>query len=274
MASDTEQRTEQATVARRRRAREEGRVAEIRDLCPALSLLAAFLLLTYAALPSFEKLTGSVRGMFETISSRTGADVDAILLLIDEAVLLAGRILLPFAFLLWAITFLSGVVQTGFLFRPVAASPQFRRLSPFSGIARLMSWRAGGRGLFAVLKLGVLAFVLIYGASQFLVAGSRFDPERLMNESVPEVAGWSTGALLNLGAWTALGLLALAVLDWAFQRWLLERDLRMTRREILEEQKEQEVRPVVRERRRLARKWLLSPSTGAGTAHESPGDLL
>jgi flagellar biosynthetic protein FlhB len=70
-----------------------------------------------------------------------------------------------------------------------------------------------------------------------------------------EVGGWEQirlicGTVYDIGLWIAIILLIIALLDYVYQRWKHERDLRMTKEEVKEEMRRMEGDPVMKARRR------------------------
>jgi flagellar biosynthetic protein FlhB len=141
----------------------------------------------------------------------------------------------------------AGALQAGLRISLQPLSPNWNRLNPFLGWQRLLSTKSWVRMAMTAGK-GVLAAVIGYGviradAPRWMAAGS-------LPEAV--VAAWQSGLRLAIGL--SLALLALAAIDYLFQRWKHEADLRMTRQELIEERRSDEGDPHIRARmRRLLR---------------------
>jgi flagellar biosynthesis protein FlhB len=85
-------------------------------------------------------------------------------------------------------------------------------------------------------------------------------------EGVESFAADGLGLALDATIFGALGIVVLGLVDWGCQRWRLERALRMTRRELLDERRAGEGDPELRRawRRRgrsLLRRWLRREAT-------------
>ena len=63
---------------------------------------------------------------------------------------------------------------------------------------------------------------------------------RMTDMGIGQIFGLSGGLILDLGFRIVAALLILALLDYAFQRWDYEKNLKMTRQEIKEELKQHE----------------------------------
>jgi flagellar biosynthetic protein FlhB len=119
------------------------------------------------------------------------------------------------------------------------------RLSPLGGLQRIFSAANMVRLGFGVCKLIVIlsvSCVALYNQREALFGLAGLAP--------PALAAQMTHILF----WTALkvgaALLVLAMLDYAYQRWRHERDMRMTPQELREELKNLEGNPQVIARRK------------------------
>lgn len=243
-----EERTEPATPRRRREARERGHVARSADVSAAAVLLAGVLALEFFGarfVGGFSTaLTGVLGGLGE--AGREGADLP-----FGAAFRAVAFGALPLLVAVVVAGLAANLVQVGFLLTAKPLVPSMERLDPFQGFQRLFSGRSMARLLFGLLKAGAVAGTTI------LTLGS--ERARLLGlsglEFEPMLAG-SAELILLLSLRVVLALLAIAVLDYAYQRWQYERDLRMSRREVREELKRYEGDPQVKDRRRALLKRL------------------
>jgi flagellar biosynthetic protein FlhB len=81
--------------------------------------------------------------------------------------------------------------------------------------------------------------------------------------AVPEAALFLTQTLFWTTMKVAIALLVLAILDYGFQRWKFEQDLRMTPQEVREEMKNLEGDPQVAARRRQVQRQLAQSRVSA-----------
>jgi flagellar biosynthetic protein FlhB len=238
------------TPHRRQQARQEGHVAKSHDLGSA-----AMLLLGLAVLMT---LGGSLAGFLaeycrSQLGGRPWLVADAEFLTGEwNAVLWAlGRRLLPILGLLCLGGVAVNVLQTGFLFLPQRLSFDFGRISPAHGWQRIFSF-AGlvqlGFGVFKLIAVLGAAAAVLYQQREAVLGLAALPPPALAH-GMAQVLLW-TG--LKLGA----ALLVLAVLDYAYQRWRHERDLRMTPQELREEMRNLEGDPQVIGRRKQMQREL------------------
>ena len=121
-------------------------------------------------------------------------------------------------------------MQVGFLFVPTRISVDIERINPLKGLRRLFSPATAmrlGFGLFKVVVIAVVAFVSLYDRWAEIIAASQLEPGAI----ALLISGITLWTCLKIG----VALLLLALLDYAFQRWKHEQDLRMTQQEIRQE---------------------------------------
>jgi flagellar biosynthetic protein FlhB len=243
-------RTEAPTPRRIREARSKGQVAHSRDLAAAIALLGAIGALALAG-PSFvEGLTSALRGSLENLH-RMPEDADAVraAIVAAGAASLRGAALLLLAIVAAAAA--SHLVQVGFLFTVDPILPQSSRLDPSEGMRRAFSWRTGVRLLGGLVRGAVVAAVLaatLWKEWPVLLS--------LSQRELPEAIQVASSTAFALALRAALALLALGLLDWAYQRWQHRRDLSMSRQEVRDELRRFEGDPAIRDRRRALRRRL------------------
>jgi flagellar biosynthesis protein FlhB len=229
MADYAGEKTLEPTPHRRQQARQQGHVAKSHDLASAAVLLAGLGLLLL--------LGGSLVGfLFDYCRSQLGGEawqsIDSQFVVDHWNAMLWGlaRYLLPILGLICAAGVAINVLQAGFLFLPQKLAPDFANVDPLSGLRRIFSADNLVRlalGMFKVATVAVVAGVVLYSQRDALLGLSGLAPSVLARQFVRITIG--TG--LKVGA----GLLVLAVLDYAYQRWRYEQDLKMTPQELREE---------------------------------------
>jgi flagellar biosynthetic protein FlhB len=143
------------------------------------------------------------------------------------------------------------VAQTGLLFLPEKVQPKFSHLDPIQGLQRIFSLAGAVRLGFGMLK------VLIVAAVAYFSLADRWEEVLAMTglELLP-IGGLMGELLLWTGLKIAGALLLLAALDYGFQWWKQEQDLRMTPQEVREEMKDLQGDPQVIARRRSVQRQL------------------
>ncbi|HEY8394642.1 MAG TPA: EscU/YscU/HrcU family type III secretion system export apparatus switch protein [Thermaerobacter sp.] len=244
------------TPRRLREARRRGEVARSQDLLAALSLLvvggAAAALVPAAA----AALGRTATRFWSRPPAGDWTVADAARILREAAVGGIGAAA-PLALLAWGVILVAGAAQTGLVFTAVPLAPRLDRLDPVAGLRRLWSRRALVELLKALIKVAVMGGVLARGvlaAREALLASVGAPAAAVLLEA----AGWARRLLL----WGAEAYLAVAVLDYAYQRWEHQQALRMSLQEWKQDHRETEGDPLLKQRlrqrqRQLARQRML-----------------
>jgi flagellar biosynthetic protein FlhB len=156
-----------------------------------------------------------------------------------------AQLLVPILAATLVVALTAHLLQTGFLFRPQRIAPDFSRTSPLAGLGRLFTMDSFGRLAFGLLKLGIIggiAFGGLWGRRDELIALAALGPGQIATQAW-EIC-WESVAQI------AVALVALAVVDYLWQRWKLVRQLRMTPQDLREEARELDGNPQTRTRRR------------------------
>lgn len=243
-------RTEPATQRRREEARERGQVARSVDLSSALILLAALLALHFFGRTFIGSIFGALRGILENLHNVGEDPADAMR---EYASFFVAVILgmLPFLAMVFAMALASGFLQVGFLFTFKPLEPNLERLDPIAGIGRIFSIRSLMRLVAGLAKLFVITAVVA-----ITLWGERYVLLGLLDRAFQEIVGYLVELSFMLSIRAVIALLVLGILDFGWQRFQHERDIRMSRQEIREELKRFEGDPKIRERRRAIQRQL------------------
>jgi len=242
--------SQEPTPHRRQKAREEGQVAKSQDLGSAVMLILGLLCLMM--------LGGGVVEFLGDFSQRQlggeawlSADVDFVTTQFNGTLGgLAGCVLPIFGLLLVGAVAVN-LAQVGFLFIPKKLAPDITRLDPLKGLQRMFSLSNLVRLVFSIFKILVIAtvaFVCLYQERDTIL--------NLTAMSVRQIAAYMVDVLLGIALKVGLALLILAILDYAFQRWKHEQDIKMTPQEVREEMKHLEGSPETKARRRQVQRQL------------------
>lgn len=241
---EREARTEQATPRRRQEARERGQVARSADLSSALMLLIGLLFIRFygpVLLEGIKDLSVEIIGWMgrpEDVGRQSGHYM---------WVLGWGlaRLLAPMLFFLMAMGLAVNWLQIGFVLSGEPLKPNLNKINPINGLSRMLS----ARGL---MMLTVSLLKVAAGAAVFTLR-LNWEIKRIMvlPSLTPQGALSAVGGMVfRVGLELGILLLVLAVIDFIFQRYQHEQDLKMTPQEVKEEMKRMEGDPAIRARRR------------------------
>ena len=235
------ERTLPPSELRKRQARMRGQSARSGDLVAVAALVGSM-----AALAAFGPgLLAALEDMLVvTLGGQAAAPADAWHLLMERLprVLIAAT---PLVLAGLVVALLANVAQVGFVFTAGPLAPRADRVSPSANLHRLTSRRTLVRTVMTLVKLAVVAavaFETVGSAVPSIVSAA--------GAACRELPGKAGNLAMTLAMRLGAVLLVLAVLDWLYQRWQHGQDLKMTRREQLEDLRQTEGDPLTRSRRR------------------------
>lgn len=235
------------TPRHRKKAREQGRYARSEDLANAILLLVAMSILWFTGPHMFAELQSLLS---QALEGRLVAKAE--LVGSFQAQLLSGLILvLP----MLASVVISAVIyqwfQSGFQVMPGRVTFDPGRLSWARGASKLASGGGIPKVSFGLLKIAVL--VCIIGSDLWANAHKVLMASSLSTVSMTGLLGQM---LLICGFKVAGALIALGLLEYAYQWWYFERSLMMTDEEMREDLKSESVNPQLLGRRNQLRQDL------------------
>jgi flagellar biosynthetic protein FlhB len=245
MAEQTGEKTEVPTPKRRREARERGQVARSADLTAAAVILGALLLLNWTGGGMMLALQESMRRAVGPRNLHDFSASGAITALIDIA-LPVLRSLVPMFGGLLLVAVVINLLQVGFLFSTKRLAPDIAGISPIKGVKKIFG---GGRGAVGLL-MNLLKLSLVTAAGYSAVHGRLGEIVSVQALDFGQIFVFGGGLVFDVGVRIAVILLVLAIIDYAWQRFRFERDLRMTKQEVKEELKSMEGDPLIKQRRR------------------------
>ncbi len=242
MPADAEEKTEPATPRRRNEARAKGQVARSQDVTAAVLLLSGFIALAILGPGLWNTLLMITRAAFQGDGVYRSVDLPPFARAVaGEALKRVGPLLL----VLFMAMLLALYAQIGFLFTLQPLMPSLAKLNPISGIKRLFSIRSVMLAAVNFVKLLVVGFVgyltLVGGADAILFA---------VTFGFREVFALGSSLMFDLTMRLGVVLLVVALLDFAWQRYQKERDMRMTKEEVKDELRSMEGDPLIKRRRR------------------------
>ncbi|HYB65707.1 MAG TPA: flagellar biosynthesis protein FlhB [Steroidobacteraceae bacterium] len=237
-----QERTEQPTAKRLEQAREQGQVPRSSDLAAAAVLLTAAIGLELLGRWCGGQLHALMRAGLSLPRERA-LDESAALGAFGGAALHALYACAPLFGLTLLAALAAPIALGGRGFHPRALVPDFSRLSPGAGFARMFSLNGAvelGKAFAKFLLLALVAALVLWQQSGAIL-GLSAQPAPV---AIAHAASMAAFALLALAGTLAL----IAGLDVPWQLWRYTQGLRMTRAQIREEMKETEGAPEIKGR--------------------------
>ena len=263
------ERTEAATPRRLEQAREDGRVARSRELSTFATVLAAAGGLWFMGGTLGARMAGLI-GTGLSFARPLATDPALMLAQVQRLSLGALLTLLPWLALIIVVALASATLLNGWLFTLKPLVPDWSRLDPLRGLARMLSLHGALELAKALLKA-----LFVGGVAAAVIWGDRDAALGLASQSLdPGIAALARlvggGCLAIVGA-----MLAVVAIDVPFQLWEHHRNLRMTREDVRREAKETEGDPRVKARirsqqREAARKRMMAEVPKADVVVTNP----
>jgi flagellar biosynthesis protein FlhB len=234
------EKTEKATPKKRQEARQKGQVAKSTDVSVAISLLAMFFLFMFEAKSIGSGLSDIMTSIFRnglTMSWSEGSLQSFFTGLVYQV----GKMVAPVLVLGLVIGLFTNIIQVGFLFTAEALQFKPERLNPIEGFKKIYSWRAIVELMKSLLKIAVvgLATFSILWMNQGNLVG-------LVSLPLAESLGIIGRMVLQMGLTASILLIVISGLDYAYQRFDYEKNLRMSKQDIKDEYKKSEGDPLIK----------------------------
>lgn len=242
MAEDQDEKTEQATDTRREEFRKRGQVAVTRELATAVVFLTAAGMLFTLGRFFFQNLSEVFNVSFGLTMLKLVKDNQ----FGDLFFFIGGKIMLllaPVMIVAMIIGVVTQVLQTGLLQIEDALSPNLDRINPMNALGRIFSMKGMVDLLKSLIKMGVVLSTIY-----FLLKSEINQIPFLSQMSINEIFSYMGRVLFKLLMGTGIFILVLAVADYFYQRWQIEREMMMTKQEVKEEHKSREGDPIIKAR--------------------------
>ncbi len=267
-----QERTEQATPKRRQEAREKGNVAKSREIPSVLILLVSLMVFHFTSQWMLKEFFGFMRFFFGHASELNLTDTGTQTLFV-MVMKFVGVVLFPILVGVMAAALFGNFLQIGFLWTAEPLIPKFDRLDPIKGFKRLFSIQSFAELLRSILK------ILIVGYVAYLTVKHRYyQLPGLVVLGVADILKFSLSVSFDILYRTCWVLVVLAILDYGYQRWQYERDLRMSKQEVKDEFKQREGDPLIKARirkmqREIARRRMMEAIPKADVVITNPTHL-
>ncbi|MCE5264236.1 MAG: flagellar biosynthesis protein FlhB [Deltaproteobacteria bacterium] len=270
MAEENDQeRTEQATSKRRQDAREKGQVAKSRELASVAVLGACLVYFYFNASDLAARLMALMRTSFRS-SGQTTVSTDTIQPLLTDLLYQTFALLAPFLLVAVIAGLMINILQVGILFSAEAITPKYSKIDPFKGLQRLFSMRSFVELIKSILKMAVIGFV-----AYLTISGESSKLLPLMDLGARDILSYLGKISFKILLSTCCVLIILAILDYGYQKWEHEKSLKMSMKEIKDENKETEGDPLIKGRikklqREMARRRMMAAVPKADVVITNP----
>lgn len=238
------------TQHRKQEARKQGQVAKSQDLGSALLLvvgIALIMTLGRSLVDFLGQFTATQLGGDAWLNANTETFTSFTYQLLGDL----ARHVLPMFVALMLVAILVNVAQVGFMFLPDKLGLDFTRLDPIKGVQRIFNLQGFMRLGMGILKIAIataVAIAVLWREVATIIG--------LAGLATMDVATYLCDVVMWTSLKVAVALLILSLLDYAFQFWKHNQDLKMTDQELKEEMKNLEGDPQLIAKRKMIQRQL------------------
>ncbi len=233
-------RTEEPTARKLRKAREDGQVARSIELPAAAIVIGSFLLILMMGGWLMTRLADLFVSSF-IFNTKTLSKPELLPVALGDSLHQAFVLFIPLILLTILLALVASGLTGGYFLSLKAVAPKASKLDPVQGFKRMF-------GTHALVELGkaILKFVLVTGVLWASIAANT-DTLVAIGRMSLEPALWAAGLMIAKSAvWVALSLALIAVIDVPYQKYAFIKRMRMTKQEVKDEMKDIEGRPEVK----------------------------
>jgi len=237
------EKTEKATPKKRQDSRKKGQVLKSPDVTSAIVLLSVFVFLFFFAgflrneIFSFFSVAFTNYMLIETLT------IDTAIIIYKDMLLEMAMVLLPIMLVAMVAAIAANFFQFGLLFTTEPLKLDLKKLDPIQGLKRIFSIKAIIELLKSILKISfigsVTTLILWMNLEQVLALSFKTAWDTL------STVGWLTG---TMGVAASCVLLFISVLDFFYQKFDYEKNLKMSKQDIKDEHKNSDGDPIIKSR--------------------------
>lgn len=235
MSGSAGEKTEKATPKRRADARKEGQVARSMDMNGAVVLLASLMVLSAMAPRMMQSLKEMMSTTLATISTPEVVTKDGLGPIVTENALVMAKVIGPIAAVCMVAGLIVNVAQVKWEPSAKPIKPNFKKINPLTGAKNVFGpqmYFESGKTVAKVSAVGGIAALALFPKFDELAALVGMPPQQLL----PHMADLILGIAQRAGA----AYLVIAIIDYAWQKYRHEKQLKMSKEDVKEEAKSQD----------------------------------
>lgn len=233
------EKTEEATPKRKSEARKEGQILQSKEINSAFILLCTFSVLNMLGAyihDNFIVYTKNLLLKMEDVEHLF--TVNEIHKMIIDSIILVVKLVAPLLGVAFIVGLICSYMQVGFLFTTKPLTPKLSKLNPISGFKKLVSVKSLVEFFKSSIKLSAVGYIIF----SYVIKQSK-NILNVLDMDVIQIVSYMGKMTVSIGFRAAIVLIILAILDYYYQKWQYEKDLKMSKQEIKEEYKQMEGDP-------------------------------
>ncbi|MBQ0139324.1 MAG: flagellar biosynthesis protein FlhB [Kurthia sp.] len=235
------EKTEKATPKKRQDSRKKGQVLKSQDVTSALVLLAIFLYLLIAGSSMRDNLLAFFRETFTHLINIETISIKSIMEIFKDILIEMAIIILPILVIAVIAAVAANFFQFGLLFTTETLKFDLKKIDPIKGFKRIFSMRAIIELIKSILKISFIGTV-----TTVIIFVNIHDVLRLSFKTPSDTLSTVGKLAAIMGIAASLVLAVIAVLDYFYQKFDYEKNLKMSKQDIKDEYKNTEGDPLIK----------------------------
>lgn len=241
---DQQDKTEEPTEQKLKKARDEGNVAKSTEVASAMLMAAAVLVILYSGDWIYSEFKSLFQQLYTNLDQPFNDSEHAIQVL--ESTLITGsKIISPMLLALLAVAVLSHVLQGGFILAPKVMEPKPERIHPGKGFKKIFSIKGLAELVKGLSKVGIVGMIIY-----FTFRGKTDVFATMIIQPISATLSQTGSLILTMMTRILSALVVLAIADAIYTRFQHRKDLKMTRQEVRDELKQSEGDPHMKSKRK------------------------
>jgi flagellar biosynthetic protein FlhB len=243
MAEESDQeKSEEATQARREDFRKRGQVVQTKELASALFILAGVGAIYAFSRFFFKEISELFTHSLGMDMVEAGRESDVLSALRFAGIKMA-TLIAPIAAIGLVISVSSSLVQIGWLQVEDALSPDVNRINPLEGFKKIFAMKTVIEAFKSIAKLSFMISV-----AYFTLKSEMWKMPWLIQFDAPQMMEYMGSVVAKLLGGIGAAMVVLAMADYFLQKRDLDKKMMMTKQEIKEEHKSREGDPLIKAR--------------------------
>jgi len=252
ISADSGEKTEDATPKKKSESKKKGQVAKSKEISSTATLLTSILLMIMLGAYILDNLKAILILFLNNYLTFTLTDYTFKTVLL-VSIMKFGILILPIMVPIMITGIIASLMQSGFIFTGEPLKPDLKKLDPISGFKKIFSMRSVVdllKNLAIVTAISVIAYNF--------VKGNYLDIMTYGSLKIEAVLGVFGSLVVGIFFKIAIFMLIISIIDFSYQKYKHNKELKMSVQEIKEEYKQQEGDPQIKSKIRQKQREMAS----------------
>lgn len=236
------EKTEKPTPKKRKDTRDKGQVVKSREINSALLILIGFVGLKFLGKSIYNTLsTFSTSTFTNLIVERNIFTIGDLKVFFIDVIVILFKAVGPILVITFVIGLVVNYMQVGFLFSTKSIQFKLSRINPIDGFKKIFSIKSLVELIKSMIKIFLIGYVCFSYAKKEVV-----NIYKLYDMDIINIVKYIGSMITSIAIRVSILLIVVGVLDYFYQKWEFDKNIKMTKQEIKEENKQSEGDPQVK----------------------------